>query len=309
MPLVTVGIPLYRSRRFVEIICANVAAIDCSDTEILISDRHGLDDAIDVLRKKLAQDPRVRFLTATDQLGWVDHFNLLLREARGAYALWMAHDDSYPAGYVTDLVKALEARPDAVLAFGRVELVSLDGFLPALPFAAPPTAWRRWSVVDALRWLTTWQMWVAFRGAVRCDVVRSLNLYIRPTYRNVRADIYWLFALALRGPLVYVPSTFCTKRFYRASAGAEWRFTLRHGFNSCRVLYGYLSDFARSRVAVAVGWLVLTPWCLVQPLLPHGVARRLINAWQIRVRGGYPGAEARVSAAGPPPAGQTTAPS
>jgi len=40
VPLVTVSIPLYR---FVEIVCANVAAIDCRDVENLISDRQGFD--------------------------------------------------------------------------------------------------------------------------------------------------------------------------------------------------------------------------------------------------------------------------
>ena len=39
-PLVTVGIPLYRSARFLPSIIENLEALDYSNMEILISDRH-----------------------------------------------------------------------------------------------------------------------------------------------------------------------------------------------------------------------------------------------------------------------------
>jgi hypothetical protein len=32
---------------------------------------------------------------------------------------------------------------------------------------------------------------------------------------------------------------------------------------------------------------VVVPWCLVQPNLPRGAARRMMRAWQVHARGGY----------------------
>ena len=264
-----------------DIILANVAAIDYPNVEILISDRHQLDDAAEVLARELAADRRVRVIRAHDALSWVEHFNFLLREARGVYSTWMPHDDSYPPGYLSQLVAALEARPDAVLAFGRVEQISLDGYLPTLPFTPPPIDQdRSWSLTSALRMLTLWQLWFAFRGVVRRDVVTSNGLYLRSTYRNIRADIYWVFGLALRGRLLYVPSVSCTKRFYRASGGADWRFDRRQSLDACRVLASYLDDFAAGRPDALVGRVVLWPWCLVQGLLPRGTAKRLLARYQ-----------------------------
>jgi hypothetical protein len=131
--------------------------------------------------------------------------------------------------------------------------------------------------------LTLWQLWFAFRGMVRREVVERSNLYIRQTRLNVRADIYWVFALSLRGRLLFVPSCWCTKRFYRSSTGAAWRFDFGQSLDACRVLRSYLNDFARSRRDAVVGQLVVYPWCVAQALLPAGAARRLLHIYETSV--------------------------
>lgn len=292
-PLVSVAIPLYRSRRFLDVIVENIEALAYENVEVIVSDRHGHDDTMEVLRRRYGTDPRVRFLSATDGLGWVAHYNLLLREARGKYLVWMAHDDSYPARFIGELAAALEAHAEAVLAFGRVEQVALDGFLPTLPFSPPPVPPDApWLLGASLRVLMLWQLYFAFRGMVRCEVVQRSGLYIRETRGSVRADIYWVFALSLRGRLLYVPSCTCTKRFHRSSTGAAWRYGFRESLDACRVLRAYLRDFARSRRDAWIGQLVLFPWCLVQPWLPRGTARRLLAFHARRV------ARSRLSAGG-----------
>jgi glycosyltransferase involved in cell wall biosynthesis len=275
-PLVSVGIPLYRSLPFIGIIIANIETIEYGNVEFIISDRHLLDDTLALLQQKYGNDQRFRFLSSTDQLNWVEHFNLLLRHAQGKYALWMAHDDSYPPNYVTDLVAALETHPDVVLAFGSVEQVSLDGFLPTFPFVPPPIdPQAEWSVAAVVRLLTRWQLWIAFRGVVRREVVEQSNLYIRQTYRNIRADICWVFGLGLKGRLLYLPSCYCTKRFHRSSGGADWRFGIRQGLNAYLVLSSYLNDYAARSSGARKVRIVLYLWCMVQAVLPAVVARKL----------------------------------
>ena len=275
-PLVSVGIPLYRSRRFLEIIIENIEAIEYRNVEIIISDQHLLDDTLEVLRERFGSDSRFRFLAGSDNLNWVENFNLLLRRSTGKYFLWMAHDDSFPSNYISELVSALEERPGAVLAFGRAEQISIDGFLPTFPFLPPPfLPDEAWSLGCSLRALTLWQLWIAFRGVVRREVVEQSNLYIRPTYRNIRADIYWVFGLSLRGRLCFVPSCYCTKRYYGSSAGADWHFGIRQSLNACRVLHSYLDDFSRSQRDKLVGEIVVFSWCLVQGFLPAKLTRQL----------------------------------
>jgi glycosyltransferase involved in cell wall biosynthesis len=275
-PLVSVGIPLYRSSRVLDIIVANIEAIEYPNVEILVSDRHLFDGALEALEARYGADARFRFLEGRDELDWVGNFNLLLRSARGRYFVWMAHDDTFSPNYVGDLVAALEARPDAVLAFGEVEQVSLDGFLPTFPFVPPPVSPDEpWTLASSLRVLTLWQLWIPFRGVFRRDVVEATGLYVRPTYRNIRADMYWVFGLSLKGRLCFVPSCRCTKRFYESSTGAGWRFTLRQSLDACRVLRSYLEDHARSRRDSLAGQAVVFAWCLTQGALPTKLARNL----------------------------------
>lgn len=275
-PLVSVGIPLYQSNRFLDVIVENIEAIQYPNVEIIISDQDRLDDALDALRARYGTDTRFRFLSGTGQSDWVENYNLLLRQSTGKYFLWMPHDDSYPSGYIDKLVAALENQPDAVLAFGRVEQVSHDGFLPTFPFTPPPfSPEEHWSLASSLRALTLWQLWIAFRGVVRRDIVEQSDLYIRHTYRNIRADICWVFGLSLKGRLCYVPACQCTKRFYASSSGASWRFGIRQSLDACRVLQSYLDDFCSSRRDALFGRMVVFPWCLIQGFLPARLARVL----------------------------------
>lgn len=275
-PFVTVALPLYRSRRFLDVVLANLDALDCPDAEILVSDRHGDDDALATLRERYATDARFRFLEGRERMDWVAHFNLLLESARGKYFFWMAHDDTYPSSYVPALTGRLEAEPEAALAFGRVEQVSLDGFLPTFPFTPPPvTPDAAWSVDDAVRCLTLWQLWIAFRGVFRRDIVVERGLSIRPTRGNVRADIYWLFALSLHGALRYVPETHCTKRFHRDSGGAGWQFGPRQALDAWRVLHSYLADHGSAAAVPARAKALVCAWCVAQGVLPAPAARAL----------------------------------
>jgi glycosyltransferase involved in cell wall biosynthesis len=273
-PLISVGIPLYRSLRFLDIIVANIEAIEYENVEFIVSDRHLLDGTLALLQERYRDDRRFRFFSGTDQLNWVEHFNLILRHSTGKYSLWMGHDDSYPPNYIPDLVSALETHPDAVLAFGRVEQVSLDGFLPAFPFVPPPLDLQEeWSIATSVRLLTLWQLWIAFRGVVRRQVIEDSSLFIRQTYRNIRADIYWVFGLGLKGRLLYVPSCYCTKRFYRSSGGAGWRFGIRQSFNAFGVLSSYVNDLAGPSRESRKAKVVVCLWCMVQGFLPASLAR------------------------------------
>lgn len=265
-PLVSVMVPLYHSKRFVADIIANLEAIEYSNVEIILSDRHGGDDAIHVLAKHFATDCRVRILVAHDRLNWVDHYNLLMRSAAGTYFMWMPHDDLYTGEYVSQLVGALECNPDAVLAYGRLEISSVDGSpVPRrIRSVLPVDSQDPWSVGVALRLLFFWNIWITFRGLMRKETVMQSHLFIRPTLDLIEADVYWVFALALKGRFCFVPECSCTKRFHSMSASAPWKHgRLRYLLNAAYVLWAYLGQvlsrpreiwYARTLVC---GWTLL----------------------------------------------------
>lgn len=278
LPLVSVGIPLYRSRPFFEVITENMRAIDYSNVEIIVSDRHGLDDTIDSIEVEFRDDDRVRYLRASDELDWVQHYNLLLQSARGEYFLWMAHDDSYSSNYISELVALLEADAGAVLAFGRVDRISVDGYLPVKSEFEPPNLppEPRWPFWMPFQVLMLWEEpWAPFRGVLRKEAVNSRHLAMRRTRGNPCADVGWVFCLAMIGRIAYSPSCVCTKRFYAASTGAKWQHTVRTRYNEFLAQAAYVRDVQPRRWLVLPTQTVLFLFLVARTLSPKSIRKPL----------------------------------
>jgi hypothetical protein len=263
-PLVTVAIPLYRSRRFVECIERNIESIDYPSVEILISDRHHDDDAIDILAERFAGDCRVRILIAEDRLSWVEHYNLLLKTGRGEYFLWMPHDDSYAHGFVPVLVDYLERHPDTVLAFSGLDVVDDHGRILWTESQRDPRAFQNgpWTLGAALRMMMfSAQWWPQFHGLIRRERVVGAGLFIRPTSGNVEPELYWVFALGLLGAVRFVPECSYRKCLHGANISFRWGARrLSHVLDGIILPYGYLRDFGRSRGDLARALPFLVVW-------------------------------------------------
>ena len=262
-PLVSVAIPLWRSRPFVRQIARNIERLDYPNLEFLISDRHGHDDALQVLERRFGRDPRVRCLSSSDGVGWVDHYNDLLVAACGDYMMWLPHDDSVPPDYVSRLVSRLERRPEAALAFGRIVPIDLAdaplrySFAPAL--FATRSAWAIRSSIELLFWGPA----VPFRGVFRRRVVLDRGLQIRPTLGSIGADGYWVFGLSLVGVLLYDDRAFCWKRYHPRSASASCRPDASTTADGTRVLLSYVRDLTTRRTDRLLGSAGILAWSLV----------------------------------------------
>ena len=237
-PRVTLALPLYKSMRFLDIIIANLESLDYGNLEILISDRHCADDALERLRARFGNDARFHFMPARDEINWVEHYNLLLRAASGKYFFWMPHDDSYAREYVRVLVGALETYPDAVLAYGNIIGLYPNGLGKPPGGVAPFLNDAAWTWREPFKLFFAKHLWVAFRGVVRRRVVIQQNLFLPATRDTNAADMVWTFALACSGRFVWTPECLIQKRFYGSSTHAQWKLrTWRHT----------LTEFARLR--------------------------------------------------------------
>ncbi|MGA3187564.1 MAG: glycosyltransferase family 2 protein [Bryobacteraceae bacterium] len=259
-PKVTIAVPLYRSRRFLAIVTDTLRTLDYPNLEILISDRHHEDDAIDRLQQEFAADPRFRFLLAADRLDWRAHYNLLLKEASGKYFIWISHDDSYSADYITQLVEAMEENPDAVLTYGQVKRIDLNG--KPLTYVHPRIRdYGNPGFLTACR--IAMSAGLQFHGLFRRQVLLDRQLYIRPTVNNIAADMLWLFAVAMIGRMVFVESCTFLKRYYPSSTHKSWDSLMRprYSWNFAAIACSYLDDFARTRFERGAGKIVVYSLC------------------------------------------------
>jgi len=251
IPLVSVGIPLFRSEPFLEGLRANCAALAAEDDiEVIVSDGHGLDGALAILRSEWGHDRRFRFLDTTDRPGWNEHMNRLLEAARGQYFRWMPHDDLFPAGCLRPLLARLERDPGTVLAYGPTRGIDAAGQrLPGRDRlgTSPVTNGGRWCFQDSLDLFWKGSCDGAFKGLFRTRAIRSARLLIRPTRQLVFAERAWLFGVSLLGGLAEEPDSVYLKRYHPASVHAGWDPDWRHTLSVTAVMCGYLRDLEPTR--------------------------------------------------------------
>lgn len=248
-PLLTVGIPLHRSRPFVDVVSRNIEGVDRPDVEFLISDRTGHDDALEVLAARHTQDHRVVTLRTIDGAGWVDHCNALLRRARGRYFCWMPHDDTFPPGWAGALLECLEADPDLLMAFSRIDPVVTDAVPYNLDGYRHPkagTGGAPWTVHDAVATLREWRGGYAFAGMFRRAPVVERGLLLPRTRDGVDADVAWVFGMALLGRLRYVDGIAYLKRHNAASAHRIWRRRVAHQLSLGWTLGRFAARYGRT---------------------------------------------------------------
>jgi len=228
MPRISCLIPLYRSGAFFDIICDNIDAHLPEDAEILVSDRHGLDDTADRLAARYAQERRVRIVSRLDEADWISNINDLIRAATGKYFRIIPHDDTATRCSSMRLVEALDTNDDAVLAYGIVRAIDLSGApLPhrdELNATESPTS-KSWRQEDALSMFWQNRFLGAFKGVIRSELVRSRELLIRKTPTLILSERVWLFALSLTGRFQFVPDSVLVKRYYDGSTSSTWQYT------------------------------------------------------------------------------------
>ncbi|MEM6281534.1 MAG: glycosyltransferase family A protein [Chloroflexota bacterium] len=255
-PSTTVVIPLFKSRRFMPTIIANINALPAHGVEVLISDRHCHDDTIDQLAQRYADDPRIRCLKHQDKLDWVAHINSLLEEAQGEYWRFLAHDDLSPAGSLEALIHALDSNTDAILAYGPIKAIDMnDNPLPERdkPDPHPAAAEASWTLGIALEMFWTGYFNGAFKGLVRRNIVMQSELLIRSTQDQIYPERCWLFALCLLGRFHFVPQATYVKRFYEGSVHSRWKITGRNYLSCAHVMSSYLCDLLKSSEACSYG--------------------------------------------------------
>lgn len=255
-PKTTVAIPLFKSARFIDTIIANIEAISTSNAEILISDRHCYDDTIDRLAERYSGDARIRFFKNTDKLNWVEHINKLLESAQGEYWQFQPHDDINPPGCLDALVTSLDLNDDAILSYGAMEAIDIDGQPTPKRNNLKPhpvEADRGWTLGMVLEMFWKGYFNGAFKGVIRRNVIMDNHLLIRSTRDQILPERCWLFALCLLGRFHFVPDAVYKKRFYQGSVHSLWTITGQHYLSAAKTMTGYLNDFVKSDPARLYG--------------------------------------------------------
>jgi len=195
-----VGLPVFNGANFIEKTLAALRAQTMSDFTLTIADNASTDATPAIIAAAAAADTRVTTIRQTHNLGAAPNYNAAYRSAPPSdYFAWVAHDDLPQPTFFAACIAALDANPDAVLAFCRTAIVNPHGTVigefPGRPDAASPD--RAVRLGDVLRSKSNHPVF----GVIRRSALDHTHLHASYT----GSDRTLLVELALRGRFVEIP--------------------------------------------------------------------------------------------------------
>jgi hypothetical protein len=118
-PRVSVLMPTYGHAAFIRRAVASLLAQSVADWELIVVD-DGSPDGTEAVLAPLLGDRRVSYVRQEQNQGLGAALNVALNLARAPIVAYLPSDDLYHPGHLAGLLAALEAHPDAILAFSGV---------------------------------------------------------------------------------------------------------------------------------------------------------------------------------------------
>lgn len=172
MPLVTIGIPVYKRLRFLPQALQSVADQDYPNIELIVSDNGGGGTAIPELVGQYYKRP-YRFRQNPSAVNITLHFNQIMQEATGDYIVMLGDDDEISPNFVSDLVSVAQRYPNIPVVIpkqeqmdeeGRIFGASLDNVPELLSGEKFIEAWCR----GTYKWMTFSTILIKTTEAQRC---------------------------------------------------------------------------------------------------------------------------------------------
>ncbi len=212
-PLVTVGLAVYNSERYVRQSLDTLLAQTYRDFVLLISDNASTDGTGDICREYAARDPRIRYHRNPKNIGMAGNYNLLFSMCRTRYFRWATSDDYWDPEMLADAVAVMEAHPDVVVCYPRAIFVDEQGrefrrwkdILHMMDLEPLPRFWRVVNHIGRVH---------HHLGLMRADAMRKTGLIAK----HVSSDKGFVAEMALHGKFFQVEKYQIYRRMHEDSS-------------------------------------------------------------------------------------------
>ena len=131
-PLVTVAVPTIGRPDYFQYAVKSILSQTYWNLQVLISDNAPSVPSAELLLNSSIEDRRIEIVTRPIRLGFVEHMNLCIRDARGSYFTILSDDDQISSGYIEEMVWLMESNPSLSVSFGPQVMITEDerGLIP-----------------------------------------------------------------------------------------------------------------------------------------------------------------------------------
>jgi len=197
---VSIALPVYNGDNYVGQALESVLAQTYTDFEVVISDNASTDGTEEICRSYASRDPRVQYFRSSVNRGVYWNFRRGLELSHGEYFMWLAHDDALAPEFLERCVAALDADPNAVLAYPKA--IDIDENGKHLALKEQVLNAESLSPRERFRQLTRMEHnCEAIFGLIRVSVLRKVQVF----GNLADADRVLLAELSLHGTYARVP--------------------------------------------------------------------------------------------------------
>ena len=242
-PIVSIGIPVYNSEKYLEETLKSLLNQGFQDFEIIISDNASTDSTPAICREYEQKDSRVQYYRSETNYGPGWNYNRVFDLCSGKYFKWHACDDLLRPDFLEKCVEVLDTRPDVILAHSYTAEIDNQGHqIKDIDVTRIHTDHMRPSV--RLRSMLTLGKYLscAVFGLIRMDVLR--NAPRKPAYAH--GDVIFMCCLAVYGRFYQIPEPLFQYRI--------------HAEQSMQTLPAHLMGLKKRRLFSFSGPLPATDW-------------------------------------------------
>src|ERR1700730_15253856 len=125
---VTIGVPVYRGKLFLEESLNSVLNQTYQDFDVIISVDEPDPDSEEICRKFL-KDSRFRMVVQSQRLGWMGNMNWLMSEVRTEFWHLQEQDDGIERDFLEILVEHARANPTVSTVYSDIRVFDNEDFL------------------------------------------------------------------------------------------------------------------------------------------------------------------------------------
>lgn len=195
-----VGLPVFNGENYLRETLDALGSQTLRDFSLTVADNASTDATPAIVAEAAPANVRVHVLRHSHNLGAAPNYNAAYQAAPPSeYFAWVAHDDVPQPRFLEACVGALDAHPEAVVAFSRTAMIDPQGErigeFPNRPLLSSPD--RAVRLGDVLRHKSNHPIF----GVIRRSALDRTRLHASYT----GSDRTLLAELALQGPFIEIP--------------------------------------------------------------------------------------------------------
>ena len=215
-PLVTIGLPVYNSERYLKQSLDSLLAQTYSGFSLVISDNASTDGTAQICRDYAALDSRIKYFRNETNIGNPRNFNRVFELTTSRYLKWSTADDFWGDSFLERAVDVMERDLSVALCYPQAVLVDSNGGNPtnyedALHLVQEDPAERFLALIKRIK------LAHQHLGLIRMAHLRQTQLL----GTHVASDINLLAELTLYGKFFELRDRLFYRRFHKDSG--SWK--------------------------------------------------------------------------------------